>query len=29
MKILITTSSFGKAVSEPLDVCKEKCEVIS
>lgn len=28
MKILITTSSFGKAVSEPLDLCKEKCEVI-
>ena len=28
MKVLITTSSFGKAVSEPLDVCKEKCEVI-
>lgn len=28
MKILITTSSFGKAVSEPLDACKEKCEVI-
>lgn len=28
MKILITTSSFGKAVSEPLDVCKEKCEVV-
>lgn len=27
-KILITTSSFGKAVSEPLDICKEKCEVI-
>lgn len=28
MKILITTSSFGKAVSEPLDLCKERCEVI-
>lgn len=28
MKVLITTSSFGKAVSEPLDICKEKCEVI-
>ncbi len=28
MKILISTSSFGKAVSEPLDICKEKCEVI-
>ena len=27
MKILITTSSFGKAVSESLDLCKEKCEV--
>lgn len=28
MKVLITTSSFGKAVREPLDLCKEKCEVM-
>ncbi len=27
-KVLITTSSFGKAASQPLDICKEKCEVI-
>ena len=28
MKVLISTSSFGKADSKPLEVCKEKCEVI-
>lgn len=28
MKTLITTSSFGKSVSAPLDLCKTKCEVI-
>lgn len=28
MKVLITTSSFGKADSAPLDKCMEKCEVI-
>ncbi len=27
MKVLITTSSFGKADSVPLNVCQEKCEV--
>lgn len=26
-KVLITTSSFGKAVSKPLDICKKECEV--
>ncbi|MCM1038203.1 MAG: phosphoglycerate dehydrogenase [Ruminococcus sp.] len=28
MKVLISTSSFGKADSEPLRVCRNKCEVI-
>ena len=27
MKVLVTTSSFGKADSAPLDVLKEKCDV--
>lgn len=27
-KVLVTTSSFGKAVSAPLDRLKEKCEVL-
>lgn len=28
MKVLISTSSFGKAIDTPLRICKEKCEVI-
>lgn len=28
MKVLTTTSSFGKADSKPLDVLKEKCDVM-
>ena len=28
MKILITTSSFGKAISAPFDLVKSKCDVI-
>jgi len=28
MKILITTSSFGKGDSRPLDLCRKNCEVI-
>lgn len=27
MKVLVTTSSFGKAISEPLDLLKAKCDV--
>ncbi|WWR16288.1 phosphoglycerate dehydrogenase [Lachnospiraceae bacterium JLR.KK008] len=28
MKIVITTSSFGKADSRPLELCREHCEVV-
>lgn len=28
MKVLITTSSFGKDISAPLDKCAAKCEII-
>ncbi len=28
MRVLITTSSFGKADNRPLELCREKCEVV-